>query len=239
MLIITKMAIMQNKRFVALLVLCFITSSSTVMRWMMSNTTDALLVGLFAVSGYLISKRLVNPYWYMVFSLLILLTGLTRISILFWIAIAIIMWIQKLKVRAIFILSLSIVTVIPTLLTHQGSSFLAVEGERPIFEKILLYPLYLFKIVFYEFSQLYVLDRGFFFICIYSVFLCIININKDSSKFLLYILAAGFLTGALNGNVGVNFRYQLPSLFFICWSLIDNLNFSFNSFKRLHISRRT
>jgi hypothetical protein len=39
------------------------------------------------------------------------------------------------------------------------------------------------------------------------------------------IFSAGLLTGALNGNVGVNFRYQLPVLIFICWNLIDNLNF--------------
>jgi hypothetical protein len=75
--------------------------------------------------------------------------------------------------------------------------------------------------------------------CIAAVVVSIKNFRKDSSKYLLFIFLAGLLTGALNGNVGVNFRYQLPVLFFICWSLIDNLNFSFNSSKRQNVHQKT
>ena len=239
MFFVARIGIMQNKRLITLIVLFLISSSSTVMRWMLSNTTDALLVAIFSVAGFLLVKRISKSYWYIAFGILILLSGMTRISVIFWIAIAAVVWLQKFKARAVFIILLSFSIVIPTLLTHQSSSFLAVEGDRPFLEKLVLYPFYLVKVTFYELVQLIVLDRVFFLICILCIYLSFRNFHKESSKLLLFILLAGLLTGALNGNVGVNFRYQLPSLFFICWSLIDNFNFSFNSFKRQVISRKT
>ena len=239
MFLVARIGIMQNKRLITLIVLFFICSSSTIMRWMLSNTTDALLVAIFSVAGFLLVKRISKSYWYIAFGILILLSGITRISVVFWIAIASVVWFQKFKARAVFITLLSFSIVIPTLLTHQSSSFLAVEGDRPFLEKLFLYPFYLVKVTFYELMQLIVLDRVFLLICILSIYLSFRNFNKESSKLLLFILLAGLLTGALNGNVGVNFRYQLPSLFFICWSLIDNFNFSFNSFKRQVMRRKT
>lgn len=231
MFLIARIGIMQNKRFITLIVLFAISSSLTVMRWMLSNTTDALLVAMFSVAGFILVKKVSKSYWYVSFGVLILLSGITRFSVIFWIAIAAVIWFQKFKMRAVFIIGLSISIVIPTLFTHQSGSFLAVEGDRPVFEKLVLYPFYLVKITFYEFMQLIVLDRVFFLMCILCIFLSFRNFNKESSKLFLFILLAGLLTGALNGTVGVNFRYQLPSLFFICWSLIDNFNFSFRSLK--------
>ena len=239
MLLVAKIGILNNKRLTSMIVLFFISSSSTVMRWMLSNTTDALLVAIFSVAGFLLVKRISKSYWYLAFGILILLSGITRISVIFWIAIAAFVWFQKFKVRAVFIILLSFSIAIPTLFTHQSSSFLAVEGDRPFLEKLVLYPFYFVKVTFYELMQLIVLDRVFFLICILCIYLSFRNFHKESSKLLLFILLAGLLTGALNGNVGVNFRYQLPSLFFICWNLIDNFNFSFNSFKRQVMSRKT
>jgi hypothetical protein len=237
MLAIAKIGVIQSKRFVSLMVLFCIASSSTVMRWMLSNTTDALLVAVFSFAGFLLVKRVSNSFWYLAFGVLILLSGITRISVVFWFAIALFLFFQRLKIRSFYILFVSTLVVIPTLLTHQSSSFLAVEGSRPFLEKLILFPFYLVKVTFYEIMQLIVLDRIFFLICTLCVYLGLRNIHKDSSKLLFYILFAGLITGALNGNVGVNFRYQLPILFFICWSLIDNLNFSLNSFKRIGVNR--
>ena len=239
MLLVARIGIKQDKRVIAAIVLFFVTSSSTVMRWMLSNTTDALLVAIFSLAGFLLVKRVSNSYWYLGFGVLILLSGITRISVIFWIAIAAVVWFQNFKARAVFIILLSFLVVIPTLLTHQSSSFLAVEGDRPFLEKLFLYPFYLVKVTFYEIMQLIVLDRIFFLVCALCVYLSLRNIHKESSKLLLFVLLAGLLTGALNGNVGVNFRYQLPVLFFICWSLIDNLNFSFNTFKRQNVNQKT
>jgi hypothetical protein len=233
MLIVTNIGLSLKKPEITLVILFLITSSSTVMRWMLSNTTDALLAGLFAIAGYMIAKKTYRVYWYFLFGLLILLSGITRISLLFWLVIAAMLWLQKSKAKAVYVAFLSLLIVYPTLLSHQSSSFLAVEGDKPFLEKLLLYPFYLMKITFFEFAQLFVLDRIFFILCIATIVVSIKNFRKDSSKYLLFIFLAGLLTGALNGNVGVNFRYQLPVLFFICWNLIDNLNFSLNLFKKL------
>lgn len=239
MLLVAKIGIRHDKRVIAAIVLFFVSSSTTVMRWMLSNTTDALLVAIFSLAGFLLVKRVSSSYWYLAFGILILLSGITRISVIFWIAVASVLWFQKFKVRSIYIVLLSFSIVIPTLLTHQSSSFLAVEGDRPFLEKLFLYPFYLIKVTLYEIMQLIVLDRIFFLVIALCVYLSLRNIHKESSRFFLCILLAGLLTGALNGNVGVNFRYQLPVLFFICWSLIDNSNLSFNSFKLQNVNQKT
>jgi len=124
----------------------------------------------------------------------------------------------------------SVLIVIPTLLSNSSNSFLAVEADRSLWQRFLLYPLYLIKITFYEFAQLFVMDRILFFLCALSIYFSFKYINKDSSKYLLLVLFAGLLTGAMNGTVGVNFRYQLPVIALICWSIIDNTNISFNGF---------
>ena len=230
LLVILKIGIDLNKPFIAFLTLVSAASSSTVVRWMMANTTDALLVGIFSLTTYCLVRKITSYRWYLVYGALIILSGLTRISILFWIACASVLLIQKNRKKAIFITVVSLLIVIPTLLSNSSNSFLAVEADRSLWQRFLLYPFYLIKITFYEFAQLFVLDRILFFMCVLSIYLSFKYINKDSSKYLLLVLFAGLLTGAMNGTVGVNFRYQLPVIAFICWSIIDNTNISLNCF---------
>jgi hypothetical protein len=230
LLVVLKIGIDLNKPFIAFLTLVSVASSSTVVRWMMANTTDALLVGIFSVSTYCLVRKISSYIWYLVFGVLVILTGLTRISILFWVAIAAVLLIQKNRKKAIFITVVSVLIVIPTLLSNSSNSFLAVEADRSLWQRFLLYPFYLIKITFYEFAQLFVMDRILFFMCALSIYLSFKYINKDSNKYLLLVLFAGLLTGAMNGTVGVNFRYQLPVIAFICWSIIDNTNISLNGF---------
>jgi hypothetical protein len=230
LLVVLKIGIDLNKPFIAFLTLVSVASSSTVVRWMMANTTDALLAGIFSLSTYCLVRKISSYRWYLVFGVLVILTGLTRISILFWIAIAVVLIIQKNRKKAVFITVVSVLIVIPTLLSNSSNSFLAVEADRSLWQRFLLYPFYLIKITFYEFAQLFVMDRILFFMCVLSIYFSFKYINKDSSKYLLLVLFAGLLTGAMNGTVGVNFRYQLPVIAFICWSIIDNTNISFNGF---------
>ena len=230
LLVVLKIGMDLNKPFIAFLTLVSVVSSSTVIRWMMANTTDALLVGIFSVSTYCLVRKISSYRWYLVFGVLVILTGLTRISILFWVAIAVVLLIQKNRKKAIFITVVSVLIVIPTLLSNSSNSFLAVEADRSLWQRFLLYPFYLIKITFYEFAQLFVMDRILFFLCALSIYFSFKYINKDSSKYLLLVLFAGLLTGAMNGTVGVNFRYQLPVIAFICWSIIDNTNISLNGF---------
>ena len=230
LLVVLKIGIELNKPFITFLVLISVTSSSTVVRWMMANTTDALLAGIFSVTAYCLVRKISTYRWYLFFGVLVILTGLTRISILFWVAVAAVFLIQKNRKKAIFITAVSVLIVIPTLLSNSSNSFLAVEADRSLWQRFLLYPFYFVKITFYEFAQLFVIDRILFFLCALSIYFSFKYISKDSSKYLLLVLFAGLLTGAVNGTVGVNFRYQLPVIAFICWSIIDNTNISLKGF---------
>jgi len=230
LLVILEIGIKLNKLFITFLVLVSVTSSSTVVRWMMANTTDALLAGIFSVTAYCLVRKISTYRWYLFFGVLVILTGLTRISILFWVGVAAVLLIQKNRKKAIFITTVSVLIVIPTLLSNSSNSFLAVEADRSLWQRFLLYPFYFFKITFYEFAQLFVMDRILFFLCALSIYFSFKYISKDSSKYLLLVLFAGLLTGAMNGTVGVNFRYQLPVIAFICWSIIDNTNISLKGF---------
>ena len=230
LLVILEIGIKLNKLFITFLVLVSVTSSSTVVRWMMANTTDALLAGIFSVTAYCLVRKISSYGWYLFFGVLVILTGFTRISILFWVAVATVLLIQKNRKKAIFITTVSVLIVIPTLLSHSSNSFLAVEADRSLWQRFLLYPFYFIKITFYEFAQLFVMDRILFFLCALSIYFSFKYISKDSSKYLLLVLFAGLLTGAMNGTVGVNFRYQLPVIAFICWSIIDNTNISLKGF---------
>lgn len=232
MMVVARVGILENKRFITLVLLFFISSSTSVMRWMISNTTDALLTGVFAIVGFLLYKEKFSKYWYLIFSTLIVLSGITRFSVFFWLAISLGLWLNNLKRKSIFVVFMSVLVAIPTMLTNPGSSFLAVEGNRSIIAKILLYPAYLIKITFYEFAQLYILDRILFTIIIVALIFSLKQSRKNSSKYFLLTITAGFVNGAINGNVGINFRYQLPVLFFICWTIIDNSDIPIYSRKK-------
>jgi len=233
-LFVAKIGASLRKPFISFLTLVMISSSPTTTRWMMINTTDALLVGIFAIVAYFLAKKAVDFNWYTIFGVLVVLTGITRISILFWAAIALVLLLQNNVKKSIYIIAISIIIVIPTLLSNSSNSFLAVEAQRSLWQRFLLYPFYLIKITFYEFAQLFILDRVLFFMCVLSIFYAFKHFHKESSKYLVFIFLAGLMTGAVNGTVGVNFRYQLPVLAFICWSLIDNINITLKGFLRIY-----
>jgi hypothetical protein len=46
--------------------------------------------------------------------------------------------------------------------------------------------------------------------------------KEVASKYYLAVLLAVWFIGAINGTVGVNFRYQLPVLAFACWVIFSN-----------------
>jgi hypothetical protein len=234
MLIVAKIGLTLQKPLSTLVVVFLLSSSTTVLRWMLANTTDALLTGIFALVAFVLFKKLSTVGWYTYIGILIVLSGVTRISLLFWLGIGLVLFLNNSKTKGIYTAFLSIVVVLPTILSHSGNSFLAVEGDRPFLEKLFLYPFYLIKVTFYEFAQLFVFDKILFFMCIFSVYFSVKAFEKISSKYLLIMLTTGLLMGAVNGNVGVNFRYQLPVLVFVCWSLLDNASPRIEKFIKLN-----
>jgi hypothetical protein len=79
-----------------------------------------------------------------------------------------------------------------------------------------------FKITFWEFAQLAVLDRVLLAMLVLAVAISMLTWREINSQFYIAVLLSVLFIGAINGTIGVNFRYQLPVLGFMAWVLISN-----------------
>lgn len=226
-----------NEKLAFVLVL-MISISPVVNRWMFANITDGLLTAItccFLVSLLYIKKA--NLFLF-VGSVLILLGSLTRTSVLQWLAICVGIYFINQKRNAIILGILSIILFIPSAAGNLDTGILPNEQKGSLLERPTQLVGSMLKMGFYELGQLLVLDRILFLILGMSVLFSVMNISKISSKFFLLTLSALWITGAVNGTIGVNFRYQLPLLPFIAYSILDSIKFNFemlyntNPFKR-------
>jgi hypothetical protein len=78
------------------------------------------------------------------------------------------------------------------------------------------------KVAFYEVGQLVVLDRLLILMIFFAGAVSIYSLHKESSKYFLLVLLALWVTGAINGTIGVNFRYQLPLIPFMAYSILES-----------------
>jgi hypothetical protein len=206
----------------SLLLCIFVMISPTVLRWMVANITDSLFVALFAITCLCLEldggKR--RTYFYL--AILIILTSLTRFATPIWLAIALVDLIQKRRGRALFMSIGALVATIPTYLTQPSNSVLPREGDLDFTQKLLILPISFLKILFIEVAQLAVLDRLLLLILATSLVISLYRFKNASSLRFIFILLATWAIGALNGSIGVNFRYQLPVLPFACAVLIIN-----------------
>lgn len=208
---------LKNRYFLAFATLLILSTSSTISRWMFSNISDPLLVGLFTLYVWLLPKLNQKTKWKFltVTSLFIIATGLTRFSLLIWIAIALFYLIKK---NYLFFFCISIVaflTFLPNLLVSFSGAILPAHANSPWYAKLIILPVQLLKMHFFEFGQLFVLDRIFFFGIIFSLYLAVLNFRNETSLLLILVFFSLVLTAGINGVLGVNFRYHLPVLPFI------------------------
>jgi hypothetical protein len=101
------------------------------------------------------------------------------------------------------------------------------QSENGFWSKIAQLPISAFKVAFIEIAQLAVLDRVLLLVIILSVYFAFTNRQKDSSMYFLAVFLGVWALGAINGTLGVNFRYQLPVMIFSAWVLLDSLPRSF------------
>ena len=83
------------------------------------------------------------------------------------------------------------------------------------------------RVGFYEISQLVVSDRLLILLLVLATIVSVFNLDRASSKFFWLVLVALWITGAVNGTIGVNFRYQLPLLPFMAYCIIESCKFNF------------
>lgn len=223
--VILKVSSIYNFTYVGVII-CFIFSiSPTVTRWMVINTTDALLVGLFSYSVILLNNLKSNAKIACIQLFpLIILTAATRFSLVFWVAIGLVLFINSKKILAIWILFIAFICAIPALNATLGVSLLPNSKEQSTLEKIFSLPISFCKVLFIDIAQLVVLDRALLAFLIIGVTLAIFQIRNVASQYFIAVLLAGYFLGAINGTLGVNFRYQMPAIPFCAWAIISSLS---------------
>jgi hypothetical protein len=198
-------------------------NSITVIRWMIVNTTDSLLAGLFALVMIQLFnlKNNINRS-IAILGILIILTSATRFVLPVWIAICAVLLLRKIyRKYAGLLLGLSTFAAIPALNAQLSTSLLPGEGENPTYLKILKLPISFVRVVGIDVLQSAVLDRFFLILILSGVIVSVKNRKLLSSQLFISILFACYLLGAINGTLGVNFRYQMPVLAFCAWVLVD------------------
>ena len=210
------------------ILILLISCSTTIYRWMFSNCTDALLAGLFALTVIVLqqSKGVKQNTNVLV---LIFLSSITRFCLPIWIAISIFLFFRYSKRLALVVLGAASLFSIPTFMTMPQNTLIPSIQDASTVEKVLRLPISLAKVTFVEFAELAVLDRVLLFMLLASLAISIRNFRNDASLLYLLVLGSVFLIGAINGTLGVNFRYQLPAIPFMALVFLKNSK-SFSNF---------
>ncbi len=233
---IYKLSRFLQKEIAGLALVFLITTSPTVLRWMLSNVTDSLLTGLFSLVVLVLSSVSKQRYWYASMASLVILTSLTRFCLLIWVGISLTLWLQKARSKAIWIFSISSLFAIPTFILMPATALLPGHSNTGGIDRFVELVKSFFQIGFIEVAQLAALDRILLLPLATSFLLSFRYLNKNSSRFFISCLLAVWLTGAINGSLGVNFRYQLPLIGFMAWVIIENSSEFSNWFARRRIN---
>lgn len=211
-----------NQNF-ALLFIFALSISPTFLRWMLSNITDSPITLFFALVVLVISSSDSRPTWEIKIVLLVFLTSFTRFCLPIWLSLGLVLLINRRCRKGVVVLISSLIASLPTFLFMPSNAVQPESNTEGLVEKFFGVGKSFFIILFWESAQLAVLDRvllGFILIGILVSLLCI---SEFSSQLYISVLISVLLIGAINGTIGVNFRYQLPVIGFLAWVLIANL----------------
>jgi hypothetical protein len=214
-----------------ILLVVFLSASITVNRWMFINTADPLLTALVAVALVVYIKRDHLIHWQAMLYLLVFLSSMTRFALFLWVALGLVLFLKRERVVATIVALIAILTFLPTLFVDFAPSVLANKSDLPILSKVLAFPISLFRVAFFEIAQLVVLDRLLIFFLFCVTIVALSRRRSESSIFFFAALISLWFTGAINGVIGVNFRYQLPIIPFAIWVLAENQKYLIASFK--------
>jgi hypothetical protein len=197
--------------------------SPSVLRWMLSNLTDSLLCGLFSLVAYLLARDVVSNRADLGIIVLVFLTSMTRFSIPIWVALSFVLLFQGRKYFALLVSISSFIAFIPALLWAPSNALSPQVKDGGLIERLISFVVSIFKIGFIEVAQLAILDRILLFLLLSAIVLAILYRREESSHFFIMVLVAVWSIGAINGTIGVNFRYQLPLLPFMTWVISASL----------------
>jgi hypothetical protein len=228
MLSIQKISMAARKPLIGLLIVLVLSNSSTVIRWMIVNCTDSLLAGLFALVPFCLYGILnKNKIALIQLAILIILTSATRFILPVWLGILFVLFMKKIyRKEMLLLVALSIVSSIPALSAQLSTALLPASTSTPTYLKVLQLPIVFFKVVAVDILEFGVLDRVLLLLLVMTSVQAI-RLRKNLSSMLFWaVLISTYLIGAINGTLGVNFRYQMPVLVFCAWVLIDSFEVS-------------
>jgi hypothetical protein len=136
-------------------------------------------------------------------------------------AIAAVLWIHKERTKSFWVFLLSSISSLPTFLYMSDNAVLPADAEAQGLTKLFLLVKSYFEVGFFEIAQLAALDRGLLLLLTIATVLAFRYSKEISSRYFLAVLFAVWTIGAINGTIGVNFRYQLPVLAFACWVILS------------------
>ena len=211
-----------NQNF-ALLFVFALSISPTFLRWMVSNITDSPITFFFALVVLVLSSSDSKPVWGYKILLLVFLTSFTRFCLPLWLSIGLVLLFNRRLWEGVLVLVSSSIAAIPALLFMPSNAVLPGSAPEGLVEKFVGVVKSFFLISFWELAQLAVLDRVLLACIVIGVLVSLLFIKEISSQLYISVLFSVLVIGAINGTIGVNFRYQLPVIGFLAWVLIVSL----------------
>jgi len=199
-----------DSRTWGLAIVVLIASSPTIIRWMTPNLTDSLLVILFGAIFYIV--WLDNFHWKNVILLLTLipLVSATRFCLPILIGIAVLHFLRSRKMLSALVFIESLICALPAMLADVDKPILPQAQSHDVTNLIIELPFSFIKIAFFEFAQLFVLDKVLLFAVFFCLGISLYYSRQLTSQLFLAVLIGAWILSGINGVVGVNFRYQLP-----------------------------
>lgn len=204
-----------------------ISISPVVNRWMFANVTDGLLTAvtcLFLIA--LLYLRNQNKFL-LVVGAIITFGSFTRTSVLEWLSICVAIFLFKQKRNSLILGIVTVILFIPSAFRNLGEGILPNEKSASSLQIPFKFAESMVRVAFYEIAQLAVLDRLLLSLLVFCFIASVMRFSLKSSKLFLLVGLSLWVTGAVNGTVGVNFRYQLPILPFMAYILVESSNFKF------------
>jgi hypothetical protein len=217
---------LENK-YPAFILAGLVSISPVVNRWMFANVTDGLLTAttcLFLITLLFLKNQ--NQFL-IVGGAIITLGSFTRTSVLEWLSICVAIFLFKQKRNSLILGIVTVILFIPSAFRNLGEGILPNEKNVSSLQIPLKFVESMARIAFYEIAQLVVLDRLLLSLLVFCFIASLMRFSLKSSKLFLLVGFSLWVTGAVNGTVGVNFRYQLPVLPFMAYVLIESSNFKF------------
>ena len=223
LLMMLRLGVVTKNFTLSVVLVSLITISPTISRWYLANITDGLLATVLATACFIVTARTKEIFTASLMVSLILVGSFIRFSLPYWFAIGIFLFMTGRKRIAMLTLLLSTLCFLPSLWQGLQIGALVPAREGGTVEKILYLPVSAMRVAFIEFAQLAALDRILLIVIVGAIVVALSTWKSNISQLFFLFCLAGWLIGALNGTLGVNFRYQLPVLFVAVFVLLKEV----------------